>query len=169
MNAPGTGRKWPVRDHANFKIWTKRRATVLYISITLSYAVDLEENMIFMLEGCMGQRYSTKHAARAKYLNQQGGILWVANVLSMQRDSSQQNCIWKINFSPLCPGKVYTAMSIRSPVAAGCVWGNAVILGWIWKRDDNRHWAVQGTIRGNINAFSSSYYDQPVHRFWRRN
>ena len=43
------------------KFEAKRRATVLYISITLSYAVDPEETMVFMLEGCMGQRYSTKH------------------------------------------------------------------------------------------------------------
>ena len=64
VHGAGTAMEEPVKNHANFKIWTKRRATVLYISITLSYAVDQEENMTFMLEGCMGQRYSTKHEAR---------------------------------------------------------------------------------------------------------
>ena len=46
VNAPGSGRKWPVRDYADFKIRTKRHAAVLYISIKLYCAVDPEENMV---------------------------------------------------------------------------------------------------------------------------
>ena len=41
----------PVTDHANFKIWRQDRRTVLYISVTLSYAIDLEETMVWCWKG----------------------------------------------------------------------------------------------------------------------
>ena len=41
------------------KFEAKRRATVLYISITLYYAIASKKYGV-MLEGCMGQRYSTQ-------------------------------------------------------------------------------------------------------------
>ena len=74
--------------------------------------MDLEENMIFMLEGCMGQRYSTKQRADKNrnisgHLNANRHGRHVAESGAILRDKISSGFTVKIAVHPIKKYSIY--------------------------------------------------------------
>ena len=104
MNGGVTGRKWAARDHANFKIWSQapRDCTLYFYHTLLCHCFERKYGV--MLEGCMGQRYSTQLGG-SQSLKGFERIILVATVrLVVSKYIQRCGFFWKITHLPFVFG-----------------------------------------------------------------